>query len=54
MSSPYLKLKVVDITQETADAITLHFEHPEKQAIPYKFCQCAFNKTLFIQVNWRG
>jgi ring-1,2-phenylacetyl-CoA epoxidase subunit PaaE len=36
MSSPYLNLKVVEITQETSDAITLHFEHPEKQAIHFK------------------
>ncbi|MBC5994614.1 ferredoxin--NADP reductase [Pontibacter cellulosilyticus] len=36
MSSPYLNLKIVEITHETSDAITIHFEHPEKQAIPYK------------------
>ncbi|MFD2245684.1 ferredoxin--NADP reductase [Pontibacter ruber] len=36
MSSPYMNLKVVDITRETSDAITIHFEHPEKQTIPYK------------------
>ncbi|GAB3204460.1 ring-1,2-phenylacetyl-CoA epoxidase subunit PaaE [Pontibacter aydingkolensis] len=36
MSSPYLNLKVVEITRETSDAITIHFEHPEKQTIPYK------------------
>ncbi|TPE42869.1 ferredoxin--NADP reductase [Pontibacter mangrovi] len=36
MSSPYLNLKVVDITHETADAATIHFEHPDKQNITYK------------------
>lgn len=36
MSSPYLNLKVVDITRETPDAITIHFEHPDKKAITYK------------------
>lgn len=36
MSSPYANLKVVEITHETADAVTIHFEHPEKQVIPYK------------------
>lgn len=36
MSSPYLNLKVVDITRETPDAISVHFEHPEKKTIPYK------------------
>ncbi|WP_266202274.1 ferredoxin--NADP reductase [Pontibacter kalidii] len=36
MSSPYLNLKVVEITHETADAATIHFEHPEKHTIAYK------------------
>lgn len=36
MSSPYLSLKVVEITRETADAATIHFEHPEKKEITYK------------------
>lgn len=36
MSSPYLNLKVVEITHETADAATIHFEHPQKQKIDYK------------------
>lgn len=36
MSSPYLNLKVVEITHETSDAVTIHFEHPENQTIPYK------------------
>jgi ring-1,2-phenylacetyl-CoA epoxidase subunit PaaE len=51
MSSPYLNLKVVDITQETADAITLHFEHPEKQAIPYKSGQFL---TLILPINGKN
>ena len=36
MSSPYFNLKVVEITRETSDAITLHFEHPERKHITYK------------------
>ncbi|RAU81641.1 ferredoxin--NADP reductase [Pontibacter arcticus] len=36
MSSPYFALKVVDITPETSDAITIHFEHPDNLTIPYK------------------
>jgi ring-1,2-phenylacetyl-CoA epoxidase subunit PaaE len=36
MSSPYLNLKVVEVTHETSDAVTIHFEHPDKLAIPYK------------------
>ncbi|WP_162052753.1 FAD-binding oxidoreductase [Pontibacter pamirensis] len=36
MSIPYLNLKVVAITRETPDAITIHFEHPEKKSITYK------------------
>lgn len=36
MSNPYLNLKVVAVTRETADAVTVHFEHPDKQTIPYK------------------
>ncbi|MEJ8801702.1 ferredoxin--NADP reductase [Pontibacter sp. H249] len=36
MSSSYLNLKVVEITHETSDAVTIHFEHPEKQTIPYQ------------------
>lgn len=51
MSSPYLNLKVVDITQETADAITLHFEHPEKQVIPYKSGQFL---TLISTINGKS
>ncbi|MFC5271925.1 FAD-binding oxidoreductase [Adhaeribacter terreus] len=51
MSSPYLNLKVVDITQETADAITLHFEHPEKQTIPYKSGQFL---TLITNINGKS
>ncbi|MBD1398716.1 ferredoxin--NADP reductase [Pontibacter sp. JH31] len=36
MSSPYFMLKVVEITRETSDAITIHLEHPDKKTIPYK------------------
>lgn len=36
MSSPYLNLKVVAITHETADAATIFFEHPAQQPINYK------------------
>ncbi|PRY12706.1 ring-1,2-phenylacetyl-CoA epoxidase subunit PaaE [Pontibacter ummariensis] len=36
MSSPYLSLKVVDITRETPDAVTIQLEHPQKQKINYK------------------
>jgi ring-1,2-phenylacetyl-CoA epoxidase subunit PaaE len=36
MSNPYFNLKVVDITRETSDAITLHLEHPDRLSIPYK------------------
>ena len=36
MSSPYFSLKVVDIIKETPDAISIHFEHPEKKTINYK------------------
>ena len=51
MSSPYLNLKVVDITQETADAITLHFEHPERKTIPYKSGQFL---TLITDINGKS
>ena len=33
MSSPYLTLNVVEITQETTDAVTIHLEHPARQPI---------------------
>jgi ring-1,2-phenylacetyl-CoA epoxidase subunit PaaE len=36
MSTPYFNLKVADITRETSDAITIHFEHPEGQTVSYK------------------
>ncbi|GAB3526720.1 phenylacetate-CoA oxygenase/reductase subunit PaaK [Pontibacter brevis] len=36
MSNPYLNLKVVAITRETPDAITIYFEHPDKKVISYK------------------
>ncbi len=48
MSEPILQLKVVDITRETADAITIHLEHPEKIIIPYQAGQFL---TLLVPVN---
>lgn len=33
MSTPYLSLNVVEITRETDDAVTIHLEHPGRQAI---------------------
>ncbi|MCC9136293.1 FAD-binding oxidoreductase [Pontibacter silvestris] len=48
MSSQYYNLKVVEITQETADAVTLHLEHPAKQIIDYKPGQFL---TLILSIN---
>ncbi|WP_347156458.1 2Fe-2S iron-sulfur cluster-binding protein [Pontibacter chitinilyticus] len=48
MSSPYFTLRVVDITRETPDAITLHLEHPDNLVIPYKPGQFL---TLILPVN---
>ncbi|GGK56881.1 FAD-binding oxidoreductase [Rufibacter glacialis] len=48
MSNAYYNMKVVDITQETADAITLHLDHPDKQNIPYIPGQFL---TLILPVN---
>jgi ring-1,2-phenylacetyl-CoA epoxidase subunit PaaE len=36
MSNSYHTLKIVEITRETSDAVTLHFEHPQQQTINYK------------------
>lgn len=36
MSSPYLNLKVEEITRETSDAITIHFKQTNNQNIDYK------------------
>ena len=33
MSSPYLTLNVVELTQETADSVTIHLERPDRQPI---------------------
>ena len=33
MSTPYLSLNVVELTRETDDAVTIHFEHPSRQVI---------------------
>ncbi|ALI99857.1 ferredoxin--NADP reductase [Rufibacter tibetensis] len=48
MSNAYFNMKVVDITQETSDAITLHLDHPEKKSIPYIPGQFL---TLILPVN---
>ncbi|WP_115375553.1 ferredoxin--NADP reductase [Adhaeribacter pallidiroseus] len=48
MSELILQLKVVDITRETADAITIHLEHPDKIAVPYQAGQFL---TLIVPVN---
>ncbi|WP_299707211.1 ferredoxin--NADP reductase [uncultured Pontibacter sp.] len=48
MSSPYFMLKVVEITRETSDAITIHLEHPDKKTIPYKAGQFL---TLIIPIE---
>jgi ring-1,2-phenylacetyl-CoA epoxidase subunit PaaE len=48
MSSPYYMLKVVGITHETSDAITIHLEHPDKKSIPYKAGQFL---TLILPVE---
>jgi ring-1,2-phenylacetyl-CoA epoxidase subunit PaaE len=36
MSNQHFILRVIAITRETSDAVTIHFEHPEKQPILYK------------------
>ncbi|GEO03269.1 phenylacetic acid degradation protein [Adhaeribacter aerolatus] len=36
MSSAYHQLKVVQVTRETPDAVTIFFEHPEREIIPSK------------------
>lgn len=48
MSSQYHHLKVVGITQETPDAVTLHLEHPDKKIIDYKPGQFL---TLILSIN---
>jgi len=48
MSQANLQLKVVAITRETADAITIHLEHPAKTPIPYLAGQFL---TLIVPVN---
>ncbi|MBX0334515.1 ferredoxin--NADP reductase [Pontibacter sp. HSC-14F20] len=48
MSSPYFMLKVVEITRETSDAITIHLEHPDKKPIPFKAGQFL---TLIIPID---
>ncbi|WP_205499761.1 ferredoxin--NADP reductase [Rufibacter psychrotolerans] len=48
MSNAYYTMKVAEITQETADAITLHLDHPDKNNIPYIPGQFL---TLILPVN---
>ncbi|PSR54214.1 ferredoxin [Adhaeribacter arboris] len=48
MSQPNLFLKVVAITPETSDAITIHLEHPDKINIPYLAGQFL---TLMVPIN---
>ncbi|MDQ4141728.1 MAG: FAD-binding oxidoreductase, partial [Bacteroidota bacterium] len=48
MSQPNLFLKVVAITPETPDAITIHLEHPDKIEIPYQAGQFL---TLIVPIN---
>jgi ring-1,2-phenylacetyl-CoA epoxidase subunit PaaE len=48
MSSPYHQLKVVQITRETPDAVTIHLEHPEKKSFASKAGQFL---TLIIPVK---
>ncbi|MCC9165702.1 ferredoxin--NADP reductase [Pontibacter harenae] len=48
MSSLYFDLQVAEITRETADAITIHLEHPEKKVTPYKSGQFL---TLILPIN---
>ncbi|WP_345163944.1 ferredoxin--NADP reductase [Nibribacter koreensis] len=48
MSNTHYHMKVAEITQETADAVTLHFEHPERNSISFIPGQFL---TLIIPVN---
>ena len=48
MSNSYHQLKIVSVTRETPDAVTIHFEHPEKKVIPSQAGQFL---TLIIPVN---
>ena len=48
MSQSYLQLKVVEVTRETAEAVTIHFEHPEKVKIASKAGQFL---TLILPIN---
>ncbi|NVO86018.1 ferredoxin--NADP reductase [Hymenobacter terrestris] len=45
MSSPYLTLTVVELTQETPDAVTIHFERPDRQPVA---CQPGQFLTLIL------
>ena len=48
MRSHSLQLRVAEITRETADAVTIHFEHPEKKSVPYLPGQFL---TLLLPIN---
>lgn len=48
MRSHFLQLEVAEITRETADAVTIHFEHPEKKQITYLPGQFL---TLILPIN---
>ena len=48
MSLSYLQLKVVEVIRETAEAVTIHFEHPDKINIPSKAGQYL---TLIMPIN---
>jgi len=50
MSQSFLQLKVVEVTRETSEAVTIHLEHPEKINIPSKAGQFL---TLVVPVNGR-
>ncbi|SET04662.1 ferredoxin--NADP reductase [Hymenobacter actinosclerus] len=45
MSSPYLTLNVVELTQETPDAVTIHFERADRQPVA---CQPGQFLTLIL------
>ncbi|WP_161890833.1 ferredoxin--NADP reductase [Pontibacter russatus] len=50
MRNPYLNLKVVAITKESPDAISVHFEHPDRKPVPYKPGQFL---TLILPIGGR-
>ena len=50
MTQSFLQLKVVEVTRETSEAVTIHLEHPEKINIPSKAGQFL---TLIVPINGR-